>query len=159
LDTPLGQRWYQVTITTFKQPEFARIVVAHEDVTELVNGRQSIADLNARLNSIQEEERQRIAIELHDSTAQYLVAAGLTMNRLQGLVTRSDAQKLCNDIELMIEDALKELRTFTYLLHPIGLSSDGLTVTLQRFAFGLQKRSSLEVHLLLDSGIDELPFE
>lgn len=159
LDLPAGHRCYQVTITTFEQSEFQRIVVSHEDVTELVSSRQSVADLHVQLGSLQEDERQRIALELHDSTAQYLVAAGLNLTRLKDLLTEEDAQAICDEVDDLLGDALKELRTFTYLLHPIGLSDEGLVVTLHRFALGLERRALLEINLSLDEGIDQLPFE
>jgi signal transduction histidine kinase len=150
-----------VTITTFEQAEFQRIVVSHEDVTELVNSRQSVADLHAQLNRLQEDERQRIALELHDSTAQYLVAAGLNLCRLKELLAEDEARAICDEVDDLLSDALKELRTFTYLLHPIGLSDEGLVVTLNRFALGLEKRARalLEINLSLDDEIDLLPFD
>jgi signal transduction histidine kinase len=154
-----GQRWYQLAVTTFEQSEFLRVVVSHDDVTELVNSRHSVADLHSRLNRLQEDERQRIAIELHDSTAQYLVAAGLNLSRLKDLIKEDETMAICNEVDGLLDEALKELRTFTYLLHPIGLSNAGLTVTLQRFAIGLEKRSSLAIDLTLDEDIDRLPFE
>ena len=159
LDLPTGHRCYQVTITTFEQSEFQRIVVSHEDVTELVSSRQSVADLHAQLCCLQENERQRIALELHDSTAQYLVAAGLNLIRLKELVVEEEAHSICDEVDDLLSDALKELRTFTYLLHPIGLSDEGLVVTLHRFALGLGKRALLEIDLSLDDGIDQLPFD
>jgi len=159
LDLPTGHRCYQVTITTFEQSEFQRIVVSHEDVTELVNSRQSVADLHAQLGCLQEDERQRIALELHDSTAQYLVAAGLNLSRLKDLLTEEEAQAICDEVDDLLGDALKELRTFTYLLHPIGLSDEGLVVTLHRFTLGLEKRALLQIDLSIDEGIDQLPFE
>jgi signal transduction histidine kinase len=159
LDLSSGRHCYQVAVTTFKQSEFLRVVVSHEDVTELVSSRQSVADLHSRLNRLQEDERQRIAIELHDSTAQYLVAAGLNLTRLKDLIVEGETLELCNEVDGLLDEALKELRTFTYLLHPIGLSNAGLAVTLQRFAIGLEKRSSLAIDLSLDENIDRLPFE
>jgi PAS domain S-box-containing protein len=160
LETAAGQRWYQVAVIPFKQSDFARIVVAHEDVTETVRSRQAATDLRSRLISLQEEERQRIAIELHDSTAQYLVAASLSMVRLRSLTgTVAGASQLCEEIDDLIDEALRELRVFTYLLHPTSLSSDGLSTTLERFISGFRRRSSLEIDLSIDEEIDDLPYE
>jgi len=160
LETDPDRRWYQVTAAPFKQTGVSRIVVAHEDVTEIVKTIQSIADLHGRLISLQEEERQRIAIELHDSTAQYLVAAGLNMvglrNRTESI---AGASALCDEIDDLMDSALKELRVFTYLLHPPALSRDGLKVTLERFVAGFQKRSSLQIALAVDDEVEDLPYE
>ncbi len=160
LATDSGKRWYQVTVAPFKQTNFSRIVVAHEDVTEIVKTRESIADLHGRLISLQEEERQRIAIELHDSTAQYLVAAGLNLVGLRNATRTIDGvSALCDEIDDLINSALKELRVFTYLLHPPALSRDGLKTTLERFVAGFQKRSSLLIDLVVDDEVESLPFE
>ena len=159
LDLSTGRHCYQLAITTFEQLEFRRFVVSHEDVTELVKSKQSVADLHSRLNCLQEDERQRIAIELHDSTAQYLVAAGLNLSGLKHCLVDAKGRAICDEVDGLLDEALKELRTFTYLLHPIGLSNEGLVVTLQRFASGLEKRSSLQIELSLDEDIDQFPFE
>lgn len=160
LDTDSGQHWYQATVAPFKQNDFSRIVIAHEDVTEIVESRQSIADLHGRLVSLQEDERQRIAIELHDSTAQYLVAAGLSMVAVRNATEAIEGvSALCDDVDNLVDAALKELRVFTYLLHPPGLSRDGLKTTLERFVAGVHKRSSLQVDLTVDDEVENLPYE
>ena len=160
VEAAFGRRWYQATVAPFKQTGLSRIVVAHEDVTEIVKTRQSIADLHARLISLQEEERQRIAIELHDSTAQYLVAAGLNLVGLRNATDSiAGASALCDEVDDLIDSALKELRVFTYLLHPPELSRDGLKTTLERFVAGFQKRSSLQIELAVDDEVENLPYE
>jgi PAS domain S-box-containing protein len=160
LETGSGRRWYQATVTPFKQTDSSRILVAHEDVTEIVETRQSIAELHKRLISLQEEERQRIAIELHDSTAQYLVAATLSMIRLRDAAARIEGiSDLCDEVDDLVEAALKELRIFTYLLHPPGLSRNGLKTTLERFVVGFHKRSLLPIDLAIDDDVENLPYE
>jgi signal transduction histidine kinase len=159
LDLPTGRHWYRVTIATFERSEVLHVVVSHEDLTELVNSRQSVADLQSRLIRLQEDERRRIAMELHDSTAQYIVAAGLNLSRLTDTLVEKKARAISDEIGDLLDEALKELRIFTYLLHPIKLSNEGLLVSLRRFTAGLEKRSSLAIELSLDPGIDCLPNE
>ncbi len=129
-------------------------------MTEIVENRQSIADLHERLISLQEDERQRIAIELHDLTAQYLVAAGLSMVAVRNATGAiAGVSALCDDVDDLIDAALKELRVFTYLLHPPGLDRDGLKTTLERFVAGVHKRSSLQIDLTVDDEVESLPYE
>ena len=70
------ERWYQIHAARFHSNGWSRIVVAHEDVTDVRLAQKALDDLSERLLHLQEEERQRIAIELHDSTCQHLVAVG-----------------------------------------------------------------------------------
>ncbi|WP_262030864.1 histidine kinase [Microvirga sp. Mcv34] len=75
--------------------------------------------------ALQEEEWQRIARELHASTAQHLVAANLGLSGPQAEVRQSPAgRKVLAEVERLLTEALRELRIFTYLLHPPNLEKD-----------------------------------
>jgi signal transduction histidine kinase len=60
-----------------------RVTMAHQDVTDIVNAREQQARMMEQVLQAQEEERARIALEVHDSTAQHLVALGLSMASLR----------------------------------------------------------------------------
>jgi signal transduction histidine kinase len=110
--------------------------------------------------TLQEDERQRIAAELHDSTAQHLAAIGLNaMNLKARSASDSETQKLWEDVEVSLEEATRELRAFTYLLHPVRLEHDGLEATLKRYVEGFSQRTGLVVNLRLSAGVDSLPME
>jgi two-component system, NarL family, sensor kinase len=101
-----------------------------------------VTQLSEQLLALQEEERQRIARELHDSTAQSLVAANLGLARLEREVEQGPAaRKLVAQIEVLLDRALQELRVFTYLLHPPNLAEDGLKATLEEFIDGFAGRT------------------
>ncbi len=72
---------------------------------------------------------------------QHLAAIGLNMMSLKARAA-SDAKmrKLCEDIGVSFAEASRELRTFSYLLHPPDLEIDGLGPTLRRFADGVAAR-------------------
>ena len=75
------------------------------------------------LTRLQEELHQRIASELHDSTCQHLIAASLGMMQVRNaLGDPLKAEQHCEQVDLSINRALEELRSFTYLLHPQNLS-------------------------------------
>jgi two-component system, NarL family, sensor kinase len=110
--------------------------------------------------SIREDIQQRIASDLHDSTCQHLVAASLGLMRLRNcLGDLVDAARLCNDIDASIDEALREIRTFAYLLHPQNLSIDGLKATIEHYADGFAARTSLRVSTRISSDVDRLPYE
>ena len=116
---------------------------------------RALGELSERLLTLQEDERQRIAAELHDSTAQHLAAIGLNaMNLKARSASDADTQKLWEDVEVSLEEATRELRAFTYLLHPMRLERDGLDATLRRYVEGFAQRTGLSVTVSMSAGID-----
>lgn len=151
-------RWYQLVAARFLHEGKAFAVVATEDVTDVREAKRALGELSERMLTLQEEERRRIAAELHDSTAQHLAAIGLNAMSLKARsASDADTQKLWEDIEDSVEEATRELRAFTYLLHPTRLESDGLNAALQRYVEGFAARTGLTVTLKLSSDIDSLP--
>ena len=119
---------------------------------------RSLKESEERASTLQEEERQRIAQELHDSTAQHLAAIGLNLMVLKGgKISDADKVRALEDMKGSLQEATRELRTFTYLLHPPGLQRDGLSATLERYVEEFGRRTGLETTLELDHGLDALP--
>ena len=110
-----------------------------------------------RALALQDEERRRIANELHDSTAQHLVAIGLNLMRV-----RADAAggtktlDILDEIDGSLEEATKELRAFTYLLHPPDLQREGLSATLGRYVEGFGTRTGLKITMKSCRSVDQL---
>lgn len=112
------------------------------------------------LASIQEDIQQRIASELHDSTCQHLVAASLGLMRVRTcLGTAGGVEHLCDDVDASIDQALREIRSLTYLLHPQNLMAEGLKATIECYAYGFAARTTLRVGIGIDAGVDRLPYE
>ena len=65
---------------------------------------------------------------------------------------------LWNEVEASMEEALKELRTFSYLMHPPALHADGLRATIRQYVDGYASRAGLDVRLRSNPRIDKLPF-
>ena len=154
------QRWLQIDgkyeLTDTGEP--SRHIGVFADITERKALEQEAKELSERLVNLQEEERQRIAQELHDSTAQHLVAANLNLMSLRAKAALgSDEVKLWNEVEASMAEALKELRTFSYLMHPLGLDADGLCSTIRRYIDGYASRSGLSVKLRSSPNVDKLP--
>jgi signal transduction histidine kinase len=105
-------------------------------------------DLTGQLLRAQDEERRRIARDLHDSTCQTLLAAALTLNRLKGHLTREGAP-LLETVQSALADSMRELRTLSYLLHPPLLEECGLAAALRAFVQGYAQRSGIAVDLRL----------
>ncbi|RQH16515.1 PAS domain-containing sensor histidine kinase [Bradyrhizobium sp. RP6] len=130
--------------------------ICFEDATTWRNG----LDVEAGLLSVQESIQQRIASDLHDSTCQHLIAASLGLMRIRGqLGDTQTAERLCDEIDASIDEALRELRAFAYLLHPRDLTGDGLKDTIEGYAEGFAARTSLHVRVNIVPEVERLPDE
>ncbi|WP_262297618.1 PAS domain-containing sensor histidine kinase [Microvirga sesbaniae] len=158
-DSPEGRRWFQLRANRFLAGGKVRIIVAHEDITDVIDARVAMGEMSERLLTLQEEERQRIAAELHDSTAQHLVAAGLHLMQVDPFVERSAGKRIIDEIDRSLETALKELRVFTYLMHPRELATEGLAGAVRSFAAGFSDRTALPVAVRVAERIDGLPLD
>ena len=108
--------------------------------------------LNCKLLRAQDEERRRLALELHDSAGQLLAALKWKMVPLTEDIARQDSElaKRSGDCLNLLDELWKELRTVSYLLHPPLLHEAGLSFALRWYLEGLAERSDLGVDLDLD---------
>ena len=123
------------------------ILVASSDITDRKESEHQLAELTARLLRTQDEERRHIARELHDVTAQDLGLILLNLAHVQNAASSLDQQsrdKLSQSLALG-EQALKEIRTLSYVLHPPLLDQAGLITALQWYVKGFNERSGVKV--------------
>src|SRR5262245_16280859 len=152
--------WYEARLARFEHQDDPWYVVAHEDHPELKPARQTVHDRTDRLVSLQEEERQRIAGELHDSISQHVVGIGLNLMRLRSVLSGSAAaEEICRDINTCLQEAAKELRLFTYLLFPPSIGNEGLKAAAERFVDGFATRTGLKMRCKICRGADQAPFD
>lgn len=118
-----------------------------------------LRDFSASLLHLQDEERRRIARELHDTTAQTLGALAMNLERLQFLVRDSEAGTLITESKKLVEQVTAEVRTTSYLLHPPILDDLGLEYVLPWFTEGFSKRSGVSVQLKIQPALGRLPQE
>jgi PAS domain S-box-containing protein len=154
-----GSRWFQMRATRFDAAQGPRIVVAHEDITEIKLAETGLRDLTSRLLRVQDDERRRMARELHDTTAQNLAAAILELDRLRHSIPIVDqaSEQICDQLRALIECALQEIRTLSYLLHPPLLDELGLTSALRWYVRGFERRSGIAVSLTLPDDLGRMP--
>ena len=109
---------------------------------------QQLRELSARLLRLQDEERSRIARDLHDSTGQTLAALKLTLTSLEKLVASvPEAPNLLEDLEALADQAVQEIRTTSHLLHPPLLDEAGFSPAAQWYVEGFGKRSGVQTRL------------
>jgi signal transduction histidine kinase len=128
-----------------------RVIGIAVDVTEQ---RQLSAELRATsfaLLRAEENERRRIARDIHDSTAQHIVALDLGLGRLENMAPPGlpGVQEWIEEMRSLTKTAHQELRVATFALHPPELEHTGLADTLRDLIRGFGRRTGLsaEFHI------------
>jgi PAS domain S-box-containing protein len=113
---------------------------------KLHDSEKSLRQLSLRLLQTQDEERRRIGRDLHDSVGQYLVGLKMKVDSLKSAAEqtqREDTSELADCSEL-IEEAIKEVRTISYILFPPMLEELGLKSAIPWYLEGFTKRSGIK---------------
>jgi hypothetical protein len=99
--------------------------------------------LSVRLMSAQDQERRRIARDLHDGLGQELAVAKMILDKML-CKTHRQPQEACAQASDIIDRAIQQVRTMSHLLHPPLLDEVGLLSALAWYTEGLTKRSGIE---------------
>jgi signal transduction histidine kinase len=129
------------------------------EVQKRIQVEQSLRHLSARLLQLQDEERRRLARELHDSTGQVLAALQINVAALQQKSVDDSPPKkeILSEVGSLTQQAIREIRTLSYLLHPPLLDETGLVPSLRWFVQGFSDRSKIAVDLKVPETIVRLP--
>ena len=142
----------------------ARLQIVGNAIASLLERKraeESLREVSYRLRRAHEEERRRIARELHDSTAQQLAAVKMNLELLEdfGGKLPAKAAKLLNESVGMVDQCSQEVRTFSYLLHPPLLDQMGLEAALRSYLDGFAKRSGIDINLEIAPSFPRQPPE
>jgi two-component system NarL family sensor kinase len=130
-----------------------------ERTTELKRAERNLRALNQELMLAQDEERRRLALELHDSVGQSVAALRWKLVSAQENVSDS-REAMAGYIAACLrlaEDISKEIRTISHLLHPPLLDEAGLSRALHLYIEGMKERSGLTVFLEIDPDLGRFP--
>lgn len=134
----------------------AALRMARDTLESIVQERTAaLCRLSAQLISVQDEERRRIARELHDGLGQYLAAAKITLDTL--MITQPESENYLTDVEQLLDRAITETRTLSHLLHPPLLDAAGLASAATWYVEGFGKRSGIQTSLKLPKKMARLP--
>ncbi len=131
------------------------------DITERKRAEDALRLLSGRLLRLQDEERRRLARELHDSTAQSLATLVMNLSRLEKSLYAFEPKirNMASDSLALAEQSFREIRTLSYLLHPPLLDELGLASAVRWYVDGFSQRSQVRVYLDLPPELDRLPRE
>ncbi|MGD0061166.1 MAG: PAS domain-containing protein [Verrucomicrobiia bacterium] len=160
---PVGQIVGEVTVTPLADKTGAVIQLAGiiRDVTERKQVEDEVRQLSGSLLRSRDEERRRIGRELHDSTAQELLAVSMNLDLVQQRYAGRDVttDNLLADSQAIIAQSQRELATLSYQLHPPALDELGLAGAVQEYAAGFTQRSGIKVTLDTSPALGRLPAE
>ena len=133
----------------------------NERTAELTETEANLRAITGRLLQIQDEERRRIARELHDSAGQILAALSMNLVPVESEISQVNPSlgKNVGDSILLVDELSRELRTMSYLLHPPLLDEAGLESALRWYVEGFAERSKIDVEFDLDPELGRLPRE
>lgn len=129
---------------------------------ELERAQRDLRNLSGKLLQVQDEERRRIARDLHDSAGQTLTVLGISLAQLSKLAKAgADAKLIAKAVEMQdqVRKLSQEVRTTSYLLHPPLLDESGIAAALSGYVEGLAARSNLKIDLHIGEDFGRLSHE
>jgi PAS domain S-box-containing protein len=133
------------------------ILEINHDISNQKQSEETLRRLSAYLMTLQDEERRRIARELHDSTGQKLAAAKLQLDILVKSGNLKSHEKAIVETSQWIDECFQEVRTLSQLLHPPLLDEAGLISATRWVVDGFSSRSKIQVDLQIEGEVGRLP--
>jgi PAS domain S-box-containing protein len=155
--------WVQNSVSTLlsSNGEASGFVALTEDITERKRAEDGLQKLSGRLLQLQDDERRKIARDLHDVTGQDLVALSSTLGQLHNAIPSSGRRlrKSIAQCQCLTDRCIREIRTLSYLLHPPMLDEAGLEDAIRHYVSGFAERTGIEVKLEISPRFGRLPRE
>ncbi|HYM08300.1 MAG TPA: PAS domain S-box protein [Terriglobales bacterium] len=122
---------------------------------------RDLRHLSGRLLQLQDEERRRIARDLHDTTGQNLAALEMNLCQINEAAARlgSKTRRAFTSSIALVRECVQEIRTASYLLHPPLLDEMGLASALRAYADGYKGRTGVTVSVDVSRDLTRLPSE
>jgi PAS domain S-box-containing protein len=126
--------------------------------TEILQQSEQLRELSNRLLKTQDDERRRIARELHDSAGQLITVLGMNLAGIAQRVGQNPSlSETVEDTQNLVQQLSREIRTTSYLLHPPLLDENGLSQAIHWYMQGLKERSDLDIELSIPENFGRLP--
>ena len=138
-----------------------RIVGVAEDVTDRVNAKEQLRFLSDRLLTLRDEEQRRMAQQLHETVSQEMAAMKMALARVGETLPKKNTtgNKFLQSAREFADAVIQQVRTVSYLLHPLLLEEAGLGSALRWYASGFAERSGIKVKAVIARDFGRLPKE
>ena len=166
-ETEGRRRLVRLTLNPVLNSHPQTVCVIATELTELAEANEalraneeSLRALSGRLLKLQDEERRRIARDLHDITGQKLAVQSMALSQL--LNTKSaeldaETRRVLSDCDTLNKQVGEEIRTLSYLLHPPLLDELGLPSAVKWYAEGFERRTGIRIKVDVDADLQRLP--
>jgi len=151
----------EISLSPLQTEDGIVVTSAIRDTSQRKRSEAALRTLSGQLLRSQDEERRRIARELHDSAGQIIAALSMTLAPVEsenGKIPPRTAKAIKESLGL-INDLSNQVRTIAHLLHPPLLDEVGLASGLRLFLEGFEERSKIKVTLEIPSSFERLPQE
>jgi two-component system, NarL family, sensor histidine kinase UhpB len=135
---------------TTVQMVVADVTLRRREAQELEQSRESLRQLSTSMVEAREEERRRIARELHDELGQRLTALKMELSALAGAAARRARQERVDSMLAMLDETLASVRRISSALRPSMLDDLGLNAAIEWLARDAARRMGIEVTVRLD---------
>jgi two-component system, NarL family, sensor kinase len=161
-------RTVRLTLSPNRELGLEAICAVATELTEIVDANEalrvtetSLRQLSARLLQLQDEERRRIARDLHDVTGQKIAVLSMSLDRLARLTEqrKPETQESIKESREIVGQIGEEIRTLSYILHPPLLDECGLASAVHWYAEGFQKRSGIKLEVAVDADVPRLSID
>ena len=162
--TPQGEwRVYETRVLPVQSSAgtLTHLIGVVRDISEQTRAEEELHRLTQRLMHARDEERRRMARELHESAGQSLAALKMSLGTLRESLSKRNVRafSLLESCVQLTEAAVREVRTVSYLMHPPMLDEAGLASALRWYARGFSERSKIEVAVDVAEDFGRLPQE
>jgi two-component system, NarL family, sensor kinase len=138
-----------------------RVAGVTEDVTDRVNAKEQLRLLSDRLLTLRDEEQRRMAQQLHETVSQEMAAMKMALARVSATLPKRNkiGYKFLQSAREFADSVIQQVRTVSYLLHPLLLEEAGLGSALRWYASGFAERSGIKVKITTTPDFGRLPKE
>jgi len=153
-------RWFLARGVPLRNAEgrIVRWYGTNTDIEDRKEAEEELRRVSGQLFRAQEEERRRIARDLHDSTAQHLVLLTAALERLKNSAAARSIKfrGVFSEAQELAGLALREVRTLSYLLYPPMLDESGLEDAISHYVEGYGERTGVQVNVQVSPNLGRL---
>lgn len=151
---PVLERWFETRSFSPRYSQFAHLCT---DITERKKTEETMRNLSARLLRVQDDAQRRLARELHDTVGQNLTGVRMNLGYMKRFAAADGrAAAAVDDSINATDDAISQIRTLSYLLHPPMIDQAGLLTALRWYVDGFERRSGVATTLAVPHDLGRL---